>query len=103
MYDNERYKIKKALVNEILVLEKSSLEYNKVLSKRTLQTILRHDETLYTGSDQMKQQQNMISSLVDKLIETKLDFNKMHITDLNTSLSKVLEVGFSYCNDLRNI
>jgi len=45
----------------------------------------------------------MISSLVDKLIETKLDFNKMHITEINTSLSKVLEVGFDYCNDLRTI
>lgn len=42
----------------------------------------------------------MISGLVLRLVVAKLDFNKMHITELNSSLTKIFDVGFKYTNQI---
>ena len=103
LYDNERYKYKKAQINEILTLEQNEVDRQKITSKRALQTMLRHDELQFSEQKQIEQQRKMISGLISRLVVAKLDFNKMHNTELNSSITQIFDIGFKYTNQIDEV
>lgn len=93
MYDDKRYKNHKRHVGEFMEIEKQKEMQRKIRSKRTLLTILRVDELSWEDSALKYQQQASLSTMITKVIFAKVQFNELHIFELNQNMGRILDAG----------
>lgn len=82
LYEDSNYKLKRLQIQEILNLEKHKEEAISIRSKRSLLIMLRLDELEYNHTNIQDQQRKMLSSLLEKAIDTKVEFNNMHVQEI---------------------
>lgn len=94
-------KPEKMRVQEMLEIEEQQQESQKILSKRALQIILRLEEFDWYETEVRGQQQRQLSAQVRNLIELKLEFNQMHVFEINLDINKLTKVWQGVSQTLR--
>mmetsp|Transcript_10034 Transcript_10034/g.15272 ORF Transcript_10034/g.15272 Transcript_10034/m.15272 type:complete len:108 (-) Transcript_10034:224-547(-) len=75
--------------------------HRQIMSKRALQIILRVEEFDWNETDIRFQQREQISGLILKMIELRLEFNGMHIMEINKDFNKTFKLSLQIQSKLR--
>ena len=95
-------KRKAICIQDIIQLENQRAQTDEVLSKRSLQIILRIEELNWSETEQNIQQRDKISDQVEALIDLKIEFNKIHVPQINKDFRELLTLSNSVTRQIRN-
>lgn len=95
LQSNLNNKRKAICIQDIIQLENQRAQTDEVLSKRSLQIILRIEELNWSETEQNIQQRDKISDQVEALIDLKIEFNKIHVPQINKDFRELLTLSNS--------
>lgn len=78
---------------ERLELENHQKMTSEILSKRSLQLILKLEEMQWSSSEAIQQQNEKISEQISQLIDLKTEFNKIHVPRVVKEYKEILRLG----------
>lgn len=84
------------------MLENQRAQTEEVLSKRSLQIILRLEELQWSQTPQVIQQRDKISEQVEYLIDLKIQFNKIHVPQINQDFRELITLSHTVTRHIRN-
>lgn len=89
-------------IQDIIQLENQRAQTDEVLSKRSLQIILRIEELNWSETEQNIQQRDKISDQVEELIDLKIEFNKIHVPQINKDFRELITLSNAVTRQIRN-